>query len=152
MRVGLLRLLVTVILFAAGAVAETPTSLDAVKGEGNPEKRARLATDYARASVKRVAEFYQKGEREEGAALLRDIQEAVDLTQESLVAAGKSAHKNPKHYKRAEIQTRALLGELDDLDRKLGYDERDELQAVRARVEQVNQELLMSIMTKTKTK
>ena len=87
---------------------------------------------------------------EEGAALLREIQAAVELAQESLQSTGKPAWKKPKHFKRAEIQTRALLDELDDLDRKLGYDERDELKTVRARVEQVNQEILMSIMTKKK--
>ena len=152
MRAGRFRLLAAVILFAAGALAETPASLEAVKAEVNPEKRARLSTDYARAAVKRVAEFYGEGKPEQGAALLREIQEAVELTQESLKAAGKPAHKNTKHYKRAEIETRRLMGELGDLDRRLGYDERDALLAVRARVEQVNQELLMSIMTKKKPK
>jgi hypothetical protein len=150
MRAGLLCLVAPLLLFAAGAAAETRASLDAVKAESNPEKRARLATDHARASVKRVAEFYREGKREEGAALLREIQQAVELTQESLEATGKPAHKMTKHYKRAEIQTRRLLGELDDLDRKLDYDEREELQAVRARVEQVNRELLMAIMAKKK--
>jgi len=150
MRAGLLCLVAPLLLFAAGAEAETRASLDAVKAESNPEKRARLATDHARASVKRVAEFYREGKREEGTALLREIQQAVELTQESLEATGKPAHKMTKHYKRAEIQTRRLLGELDDLDRKLDYDEREELQAVRARVEQVNRELLMAIMAKKK--
>ncbi len=148
MRTGLLCLVVPLLLFAAGAAAETPASLDAVKAESNPEKRARLATDHARTSVKRVAEFYREGKREEGAALLREIQEAVELTQQSLEATGKPAHKMTKHYKRAEIQTRLLLGELNDLDSKLGYDERDQLQATRARIEQANQELLMAIMAK----
>lgn len=150
MRAGPLCLVASLLLFAAGAAAETPTSLDAVKGEVDPEKRARLATDYARASVMRVAEFYREGKREEGAALLREIQEAVELTQQSLAATGKPAHKMTKHYKRAEIQTRLLLGELGDLDPKLGYDERDQLLATRARIEHVNQELLMAIMAKRK--
>jgi hypothetical protein len=138
------------LFLATGAAAETPASLDAVKGEADPEKRARIATDYARAAVKRVAEFYREGKRDEGAALLGEIQEAVELTQQSLEATGKPAHKMTKHYKRAEIQTRRLMGELDDLDRKLGYDERDALLAVRARIEEVNQNLLMAIMARKK--
>ncbi len=146
------RLLMALILFGSWAAAETPSSLAAVKREVTPERRARLATDYARASVKGVALLYREGKREAGTALLREIREAVELTQQSLDSTGKPARKNPKHYKRAEIQTRRLLGELDDLDRKLSYDERDVLRAVRARVEQVNQELLMSIMTKPKRK
>jgi hypothetical protein len=146
------RVLVALIALGSWAAAETPNSLEAVKREAIPERRARLATDYARAAVKRVALLYREGKREAGESLLREIQVAVELTQQSLDSTGRPARKNPKHYKRAEIHTRRLLGELDDLDRKLSYDEHDELQAVRARVEQVNQELLMSIMTKAKKK
>ena len=145
------RLLAALILLGAWASA-TPAGLDTVKREANLEKRARLAIDYARASVKRVAGLYRVGNRDEGAALLREIQAAVELAQESLEATRKPAWKKPKHFKRAEIRTRTLLDELEDLDRKLSYDERDELRAVRARIEEVNQELLMSIMTKQNKK
>ena len=38
-----------------------------------------------------------------------EIQEAVELAHEALSATGKHARRNPKHFKRAEIQTRNLL-------------------------------------------
>ena len=47
-----------------------------------------------------------------------------------------------------EIATRKLLRDLDDLDKKLSFNERDQLLAVRTRIDQLNQKLLMAIMTK----
>lgn len=138
------------ILCAMPAFSETSVGLEAVKREVDLEKRARLAVRYARDSVGRVATFYREGKRAEGEALLLEIQAAVELADESLKSTGKPAWKKSKPYKIVEIATRKLLGDLDDLDRKLGYDERDPLVKVRARIEQVNQELLMAIMTKKK--
>ena len=148
-----LRLIATIaaaILCAAPVFAETSMGLEAVKREADLEKRARLAVRYARDSVGRVATLYREGKRAEGEALLLEIQSAVELADESLKATGKQAWKKSKPFKTAGIATRKLLRDLDDLDKKLGYDERDQLMKVRARIEQVNQELLMAIMTKKK--
>ena len=135
---------------AALGLAETSLGLETVKREPDLEKRARLAVRYARDSVGRVAGLYREGKRAEGEALLLEIQAAVELAGESLKATGKPAWKKSKPFKVVEIATRKLLRDLDDLDKKLSYDERDQLMAVRARIEEVNQELLMAIMTKKK--
>ena len=140
------------ILCASPVLAETPLGLETVKREFDLEKRARLAVRYARDTVGRVAALYREGKRAEGEALLLEIQAAVELASESLKATGKPAWKKSKPFKIAEIATRKLLRDLDDLDKKLSYDERDQLMKVRARIEQVNQELLMAIMTKNKKK
>lgn len=137
-------------VFAGLVFAETPKSLDAVKQEADLEDRAELAVRYARALVHDAARHYRDGKRDEGAAVLREIQEAVELANESLVQTGKPAWKRSKPFKQVEIATRKLLRDLDDLDRKLGFDERDTLLAVRARIDEMNQKLLMSIMTKPK--
>lgn len=150
MTLRFLAIVAAALLCAAPAFSETPLGLEAVKKEIDLEKRARLAVRYARDSVGRVATFYREGKRDEGEALLLDIQTAVELADESLKATGKPAWKKSKPFKVVEIATRKLLRDLDDLDRKLGYDERDQLIKVRARIEQVNQELLLAIMTKKK--
>lgn len=140
------------ILCTAPVFGETPLGLEAVKKEVDLEKRARFAVRYARDAVERVAALYRDGKRDEGAALLREIQTAVELANESLKATGKPAWKKSKPFKVVEIDTRKLLRDLDDLDKKLSFDERDQLIAVRARIEELNQELLLAIMTKKKKK
>ena len=145
--------IVAVAIFCAAPVfGETPSGLEAVKREVDLEKRARLAVRYARGAVEPVADLYRDGKREEGAALLLEIQSAVELANESLKATGKPAWKKSKPFKVVEIDTRKLLRDLDDLDKKLSFDERDQLIAVRARIEELNQELLLAIMTKKKKK
>ena len=147
-----LAIVVVAILCAAPVFAETPSGLEAVKREVDLEKRARFAVRYARGAVERVADLYRDGKREQGAALLLEIQSAVELANESLKATGKPAWKKSKPFKVVEIDTRKLLRDLDDLDKKLSFDERDQLIAVRARIEELNQELLLAIMTKKKKK
>ena len=131
-----------------GRSGETAPSMEAVKREIHLEKRARLAIRYARATVSRVEALYREGNSNEGAALLLEIQEAVELANESLQATGKPAWKKSKPFKVVEIATRKLLRDLDDLDKKLSFNERDQLLAVRTHIEQLNQKLLMAIMTK----
>ena len=82
--------------------------------------------------------------------LLEEIQASVEFAKESLDATGKNPSRKPNHFKRAEIATRGLIGSLNDLETKLGFDERSLLQAVRARIAEINGEILMGIMGKKK--
>jgi len=135
---------------AAGLIAQTPDPdpLAPVKAEEKPEKRSKLALEYARKSVGRVAAAYEDADRETARALLASILEAAQLSEESLDETGKVARKKPKHFKRAEIGTRKLLGDLKDLDRTLTFDERQDLEPIIARLEEINNRLLERIMLK----
>ena len=100
----------------------------------------------------RVLAAYQQNDPEGGKQILAEIQEAVELAHEALKATGKPARRRPKHFKRAEIQTRRLLDQLDDLSRNLLVDERGAVDTVRERVSEINDQLLRAIMTKPKKK
>ncbi len=137
--------------FAVGLGAQSPATDDplvAVKAEEDLEKRSKLALEYARKSVGRVAAAYEAADRETARAILASILEAAQLSEESLDETGKVARKKPKHFKRAEIGVRKLLGDLQDLDRTLTFDERQDLKPIIERLDEINSRLLERIMRK----
>lgn len=130
--------------------ARAPQSLEEVRSERNLEKRSRLALDYAHATLDRAIQTYLEGKQQTGLEMLVEIQQAVELSQESLEATGKIPSKKPKHFKRAEIETRKLLRELEGAETQVNFDHREQVRAVYDRVEEINRELLLGIMTKPK--
>ncbi|MEX2301537.1 MAG: hypothetical protein WD733_11405 [Bryobacterales bacterium] len=130
--------------------ARAPASLEEVRAERNAEKRSRLALEYAHATLDRAIATYAEGKQQAGLQLLLEIQQAAELSQESLKATGKIPSKSPKHFKRAEIETRKLLRELEAAERQVEFDHRQHVREVYDRVEEINRELLLGIMTKPK--
>ena len=148
------RLTLVVLLSAAvlGADSKVPQDLESIKSEPRLEKRAGLALHFASYKVDVVLAAYEEGDADRGVAALAQIQEAVELAYDSLMATGKNPRKNPKHFKRAEIRTRELTRELEALRRELHYDERPAVDGVHSRITEINTQLLMAIMTKKKKK
>ena len=146
------RLTLFVALSAAvlGADSRVPRDLESIKSEPGFEKRAGLALRFAKHKVDSVLAAYQEGDADGGVALLAQIQQAVELAYDSLMATGKTPRRHPKHFKRAEIRTRELARELDALRRELNFDERSAVDGVHSRVTEINTQLLMAIMTKKK--
>ena len=149
-RTAIVGLLIALAVATAGAPGSS--ELEAVKAEPDLERKARRALEFSRAQVDRVLAAYQQDDPEGGKQILAEIQEAVELAHEALMATGKPARRRPKHFKRAEIQTRRLLNQLDDLSRNLLVDERGAVDPVRERVSEINDQLLRAIMTKPKKK
>jgi hypothetical protein len=131
-------------------LAAAPETLDDIRAERNLEKRSRLALEYAHAALDRALQVYLGGKPKAGLEMLGDIRQAVELSQEALEATGKNPSKRPKHFKRAEIETRALLRELENAETQVNFDDREHVRAVYDRVEEINRELLLGIMTKPK--
>ena len=66
----------------------------------------------------------------------------MDLAYDSLKSTGKDPRKSPKWFKQAEIDTRDLLKKVDTLQRDLNFQDRPMLDKLKARVQQVHDELL----------
>jgi hypothetical protein len=128
--------------------ARGPQSLEELRSERNLEKRSRLALEYAHATLDRAIQTYLEGKQEAGLELLLEVQQAVELSQESLEATGKIPSKKPKHFKRAEIETRKLLRELEGAETQVNFDHREHVREVYDRVDEINRELLLGIMIK----
>lgn len=116
------------------------------KGEPNLEKRAMLALDNAGQALTLAREAYEKGENKKVAALAAEILESVDLADTSLRSTGKNPRKSPKYFKRAESSTRELLRRLDGFQAEMSLDDRPMLDAVKSRVQQVHDNLLIGVL------
>jgi hypothetical protein len=135
---------------AGGAAAST--ELDAVRAEANLEKRSKLALDNAASALRSAREAYQAGDTAAVTAKTDEIGESVDLAYNSLTETGKNPRKSPKWFKHAEMETRELTRRLEDFAQQMNYNDRAILDKIRARVEQVHDELLTGLMEGRKKK
>jgi hypothetical protein len=121
--------------------------LEQVRSEPNLEKRASLALEHADRSLKEARHAYAEGDTQKTAELLTEVSEAVELAEKSLKETGKDPIRSPKHFKSAEIKTRALLRGLDALTRDMNAADRPMTEKVKEQVQQVHDRLLQGIMT-----
>jgi len=114
--------------------------------EPNLEKRSKLALDNAAAVYQDARSAYQKGDSDRVVTAVAEIQESVDLAYTSLSQTGKNPRKSPKWFKRAEIETRDLLRKLESFEQEMSFTERPMLEKVKARVQEVHDDLLLGLM------
>jgi len=136
-------LLFTLLILLA---APAPSSLDQVKAEPNPEHRAKAAIDYASVAERNAETAYSRGEMKNVEAELRNMQQSLDLAQDSLTASGKTPGRNPGPYKYAEMHSRELLIRLGDLEQKMDASERPPVETVKAKVQEIHDAWFEGIM------
>ncbi len=136
------------VVLAAGLVFAAPLCADLTKAraERNLEKRSKLALDNAAAAYQAARAAYDKSDGTALAAAISEIEESVDLAYTSLKDTGKDPRRSPKWFKRAEIDTRDLLRKLDGFQQEMSFSERSSLDKVKARVQQVHDDLLVGLM------
>ncbi len=135
-------LLALVLLFAA----PMPTSLDQVKAEAKPDRRAKAAVDYAGVAEKNAEAAYGKSDMPGVAAELKNIVESLETAKQALAASGKSPGRNPGPYKYAEMRSRELLIRLGDLEQKMDVSERDSIQGTKEKVQELHDAWFEGIM------
>ncbi len=107
------------------AAAPIPGSFDQVKGEPNPERRARAAVEFAATAEKKAEAALSNGDMKEVVADLKTMQESMEMTRDSLIASRKTPGRDPGLYKYVELRSRELLVRLDDLERRLLVEDRE---------------------------
>ena len=120
--------------------------LKRAQAEPNLEKRSQLALENASEAYKAAREAYRKGEQEEVKAHIAEIEESVTLAHTSLTQTGKDPRRNPKWFKKAEIETRDLMKRLDAFEHEMSFDNRPMLETVKAKVQEVHDDLLVGLM------
>jgi hypothetical protein len=130
--------------------APAPSSLDQVKADPNPDRRAKEAIDYASVAEKNAEAAYAKGEMRSVAAELKDVAESLDAAQEAFVAGHKTPGRNPTPYKYAEQRSRELLIRLNDLERKMDSSERSVVVDTKAKVQELHDAWFEGIMGRQK--
>jgi hypothetical protein len=126
--------------------ATSGADLKQAMAESNLERRSKLALDNAEAAYQNLRAAYEKGDNKEVSAAAGEIQESVDLAYTSLTKTGKDPRRSPKWFKRAEIETRDLLRRLDSFQQQMSFDDRPLLDQAKGKVQQVHDNLLVSLM------
>ncbi len=143
MRMGWrLAMVVTGLAIAVTAQADLKRAM----AEPNLEKRSGLALDNALAAYQTARAAYDKGENDQAAAAIAELQESVDLAYNSLTQTGKDPRKSPKWFKKAEIETRDLSRKLESFEQAMSFTDRPMLEKAKARVQQVHDDLLLGLM------
>jgi hypothetical protein len=143
MRIGLLP---AVLMFACAWAGSLRADLKPALAESNLGKRSKLALDNAAVALKAAREAYQKGDNQAVAAAVDEIRQSVDLAYDSLMQTGKNPRNSPRWFKSAEISTRDLSKRLESFQRDMDFADRPLLDKVKARVQQVHDELLLGLM------
>ena len=126
--------------------------LSRAKAEKNLEKRSQLALANSAEKYKAARTAYDQGDNERTAALIAEIQESVTLAHTSLQDTGKDPRKNPKWFKRAEIETRDLLRKLESFQQEMSFADRPMLDKVKAETQKIHDDLLLGLMEGRKKK
>jgi hypothetical protein len=135
--------MVLAILLLSGVWAHA--DLKKAMAEPNLEKRSGLALENAEAVLKLARAAYDKGDNDEVAKDAAEVLDSVNLAALSLEQSG----KNPRRsiwYKKAEIATRDLSRRIQDFQDQMSYVDRPVLDKLKARVQEVHEELLMGVM------
>jgi hypothetical protein len=140
--------LIRLSVFLAASLLAAPIRADlaSVKAEPNLERRARKALENADQALKAAQEAYRNGDAKQTEAAFDELRESVVLANDSLKQTGKNPRRSPRHFKNAEIKTRALLRRLDDFRPQMSPDDRDCLDKAQAAIQKVHDELLTGIM------
>jgi DNA repair ATPase RecN len=129
-----------------------PPDLGPVRAEPNLEKRSQLALANAEAVYKTARTAYDNGENEQTQAAVNEILESVELAHTSLVQTGKDPRRSPKWFKKAELQTRDLVRKIESFQEQMSFNDRPMLDKLKARTQQIHDELLLGLMEGKKKK
>ncbi len=124
--------------------------LAAIKLEPNLERRSDLALQNASAAMDAARDASAAGDIGKVKSSLEELRDSVDLAYQSLVDSGKSARRNPKFFKRAELKTRELMRRLESLGNAVDSDDRAAVDSVRDGVSKIHDHLIEDIMEKKK--
>ena len=136
------RIALAVLLLSCGWLH---ADLKRAMAEQNLEKRSGLALDNAEAALKLARAAYDKGDNDEVAKDAAEVLESVELAAASLSQSGKNPRRSD-WFKKAEIATRDLSRRIQDFQDQMSYVDRPLLDKVKARVQEVHEQLLMGVM------
>jgi len=125
-----------------------PPSMDQVRAEPNPERRAKMAVECAAAAERRAEAAYTGGNMAATASELKEMAAGIELAQKSLEQSGKTPMRNPGPYKSAELRTQEILVRLSDLEKRMDAEERTAIEAPRNRVQEIHDAWFDGIMRK----
>jgi hypothetical protein len=124
--------------------------LQPAKNEPNLEKRSRLALANADTAISEARDAYNAQDMKTTEARLKEVRESVELAQAALTATGKKPGRSPGPYKFAETKSRELLRRLEGLKQEMDAADREVVEPVQNRVQEIHDAWLDGILTHAK--
>jgi hypothetical protein len=124
--------------------------LQLAKNEPNLEKRSRLALANADQAISEAREAYAVQKMKATEERLAEVRESVELAQAALTASGKKPGKSPGPYKYAETKSRELLRRLEGLKQEMDAADREVIEPVQNKVQEIHDAWLDGILTHAK--
>lgn len=139
-------LLPTLLLLLAPVVLD----LESVKAEPNLDRRADLALDNATAALEKAKSLYRESEYKKAQASVLEIRDSVEVCLEALKATGKDPRKNARQFKKVEQRIQLLIRRLKGFELEVSVEDRPTIKKVEERLEDINDEIVSGIFTKSK--
>jgi hypothetical protein len=133
-----------VLFLLAGAAA---AQQDAAKTETDPNRRAEMAVDQADHELDAARTSWQAGDWDKTQAALARLKELADLAGSSLDQTTQ-APRNNHHYKNVEMKLRALIRRVDAFRLEVDYEQRDTVNDVETRLQELHDRILDAVMTR----
>jgi hypothetical protein len=124
--------------------------LQPAKNEPNLEKRSRMALSVADQAIGEAREAYNKQDLKGTEARLAEVRQSVELAQEALKASGKKPGRSPGPFKYAETKSRELLRRIEGLKQEMDASDREVIEPVQNRVQEIHDAWLDGILTHAK--
>lgn len=123
--------------------------VDPVKSEPDPNRRAELAVDQADHDLNAARAAWQAGDWDKTQAALNEMKESAELAGTSLALTTKQKPpRNNKHYKVVELKMTDLIRRVDAFRLEVDYEQRDAVNRVEARLQELHDQILDAVMTK----
>lgn len=135
---------------AAAAPPAAPPAFEQVKSEPNPEKRARLAVDFAVLAERNAETAYSAADLDAVNGHVKAATEAMELAASSFEASHKTPGRSPGPYKYAEQRSREILKRMNDLQRTMDADERGMVDPAIARIQAIHDAWFEGLMGRGK--
>lgn len=124
--------------------------LESVKAEPNLDRRSELALENATAALDKAKALYKENEYKKAQSSVIEIRESVEVCLESLKATGKDPRKNARQFKKVEQRIQLLIRRLKGLELEVSVEDRPTIRKVEERLEDINDEIVSGIFTKSK--
>jgi hypothetical protein len=116
------------------------------RAQAKLERQSIVALKAAGRALKAAHEAYRDDDLAMMSAAVDKFEQEFDLACSFLTQSGENPRENPRYFKEAEIQIRKLSRKLDYLQVQMRYDDQLILEGAKARLQQVDDELVIGLV------
>ncbi len=133
----------------AAAAARQPDNEDDLQArlqrESNPVKKAKLGMRLGRVKLQKAIAAYDDGKIEQGAESLKEYEQVMNDSWQTLQRSGRQATRQPQGFKELDIALREDSRLLVDLAHRTSYFDRAAIEKARKEAESLRSEVLRAL-------